>query len=211
MENENKKKPARRSGLAVKILVNLLLMACVAIGLLWVGTLWLDSWTDHGNYATVPEVKGMPYEKALSLLEEQGFEVELSDSVYDNSTKPGMVVDQNPKVGTKVKNGRLIYLTVNALATRSVTIPNLTDTSLRQAQSILAGLGLKNITVEEVPSEFKNLVIAVKRDGRRLTAGAHVPVTSHIVIEVGAGLPEFENPDTIIATDSLSMEHLDLI
>lgn len=211
MEHKQGKKPEKKQALWIKIAINLLLMAGMAVALVWLGTLWLDTWTSHGEYATVPEVKGMPYDMALQTLESQGFEVELSDSVYDNSSRPGTVIDQNPKVGTKVKEGRLIYLTVNAFSTRSVTIPGLTDTSLRQAQSILSGLGIKNITVEEVPSEFKNLVIAVKRDGRRLSAGARVPVTAHIVIEVGAGLPENEDTDSVIAPDTLTMEHLDLL
>lgn len=210
MNSENNKRPRKR-GLAVKIMINVLMMMCIAVALVWLSTLWLDSWTDHGNFATVPEVKGMPYEHALQRLHNEGFEVELSDSVYNSSVKPGMVVDQNPKMGTKVKNGRLIYLTVNAFSTRSVSIPNLTDVSLRQAKSILNGLGIKDIVVEEVPSEFKNLVLAVKRDGRRLSTGARIPVNSRITLEVGAGLPDLENTDSIVPTDSIAMEHLDLL
>lgn len=200
-----------KSRLVIKILINLTLMLGVAVLLVWLSTVWLDVWTDHGEYATVPSVKGMPYAEAVESLEKQGFEVELSDSVYNDKLRPGTVVDQNPKVDAKVKNGRLIYLTVNAFSPRTVTLPNLIDTSLRQAKSILEGLGLKNITVVEVPSEFKNLVIAVKRGGIRLSTGARVPLNAQIVIEVGAGLPEFEEMDSIPVTDSVAIEPLDLI
>ncbi|MCM1483223.1 MAG: PASTA domain-containing protein [Muribaculaceae bacterium] len=200
-----------RGRLALKILLNLFLMLCVGVVLVWLSTLWLDSWTDHGHYATVPDVKGLPYEQALDSLESRGFEVELTDSVYNDKLRPGTVVEQNPKVGTKVKNGRLIYITVNAFSPRTVTLPNLVDTSLRQAKSILEGLGLKNISIVEVPSEFKNLVIAVKRGGVRLSTGARVPLNAQIVIEVGAGLPDIEEMDSIPPTDSVAMEPLDLI
>lgn len=184
----------------------------IAVGaiLVWISTIWLDSWTDHGHYATVPNIKGMPYDAALDSLNKLGFEVELSDSVYDNKAKPGTVMDQSPKDGTKVKNGRLIYLTVNAFSTRSVTIPGLVDTSRRQAESILRGLGLTNLQVVEIPSEFKNLVISVKRDGKRLSAGARVPVNARIILEVGAGSDDALS-DSIAPTDSVAIEHLDLI
>ncbi len=207
---EYRKKPDNRKSLVIKILINLLIMLAVAIALMWVSTFWLDSWTDHGKFATVPNVKGMSYDQALQKLNSEGFEVELSDSLYDTKCKPGTVIEQNPKMGTKVKNGRLIYLTVNAFSPRSVTIPGLTDTSLRQAQSILQGLGIKNVTVITVPSEFKDLVLAVKRDGKRLTAGARVPVSARIVLEVGEGLPEFEEDSTVMP-DTLTVEHLDLL
>lgn len=103
-------------GLGVKVAVNVLLMMAVGVFLIWVGTFWLDSWTGHGKYLEVPNVKGLQYEKACELLEASDFEVVLSDSLYDNKTKPGCVIEQNPKVGSKVKDGRTIYLTVNALS-----------------------------------------------------------------------------------------------
>lgn len=205
----NEKTPKGR--LTVKILINIILMMAVGAFLVWLSTIWLDSWTHHGKYLVVPDVKGMSYERALDKLESEGFEVELSDSVYDNKVRPGYVVDQNPKVNTKVKDGRLVYLTVNAFSPRTVTLPGLTDTSLRQARSILEGLGIKNVEVVEVPSEFKNLVIAVKRNGVRLATGARVPMNAKIVLEVGAGLPELEELDSIPPTDSLAIEPLDLI
>ena len=62
-----------------------------------------------------------------------------------------------------------------------------------------------------MPSEFKNLVIAVKRGGVRLSTCARVPLNAQIVIEVGAGLPEFEEMDSIPVTDSVAIEPLDLI
>ena len=76
----------------VKILLNLLAMAFIGILLLWLGTLWLDVWTDHGEYQEVPDVRRMAYDDAVQRLEKDGFVVELSDSVYDNSAAPGMVV-----------------------------------------------------------------------------------------------------------------------
>lgn len=209
-KNSSDKKNGKGGGLLMKLLANIAVMACVSVALVWVSTIWLDAWTAHGRYAVVPDVKGMPYDAAVRVLNEGGFDVELTDSVYDTKMRPGEVVDQSPNVNAKVKEGRLVYLTVNAFSPRMITLPNLVDTSLRQARSILEGLGVKNIKVVEVPSDFKNLVLAVKRDGVRLSTGARVSINSHIVLEVGAGAPE-ENLDSIAPVDSVVMEPVDLI
>ena len=161
MNTENKPTVKRSDRLWYKVLVNLLIMCGVGIVILWIAILWLDSWTHHGEYLVVPDVKGKSFQDARNTLVNEGFTVELTDSIYDISTRPGTVVEQNPKVGTKVKDGRLIYVTINAFSPKSVTIPNLTDISLRQAQST--------------------------RNGVPLSAGARIAVDSHIVLEVGDG------------------------
>ncbi len=201
-------------GLGVKVAVNVLLMMAVGVFLIWVGTFWLDSWTGHGKYLEVPNVKGLQYEKACELLEASDFEVVLSDSLYDNKTKPGCVIEQNPKVGSKVKDGRTIYLTVNAFSPRTVTIPTLTDISLRQAQSILEGLGIKKIEIKKVPSDYKDLVLGAYRDGRRIMAGARVPVTSCVTLEVGEGAVEqvdSDGVDTTYTPPAVAVETLDIM
>ncbi len=208
MKNSEAKGADKRSFIG-KLCVNILIMLAVLLVLVWCATLWLDAWTEHGEYAVVPSVKGMGYDVAVDRLEQDGFVVELSDSVYDNSVNRGSVVNQNPTPGSKVKRGRQIYLTVNAFSPRSVSIPQLKDTSRRQAESILKGLGFTHVDVVEVPSEFKNLVISVKRNGKVLNAGARVPVDSRIVIEVGAGIAD-NSADESVATDSLIIDRVDL-
>lgn len=180
----------RPGAFTTRFLFNLALMALVAVVFVWLLLVWLDSWTDHGHYVEVPQVKGMTYEGAMSSLESEGFEAALSDSIYDEKTRPGTVVEQNPKRGTKVKAGRTVYLTITAFSPKSVSVPSLTDVSLRQARSILEGLGFRNIYVEYVPSEFKDLVVSVKSDGRQLQAGSRLPVTASIVLNVGEGVSD---------------------
>jgi len=203
--NINKNKPMNAG---LKVLLNLIAIIASGIVLIWLGTIWLDVWTNHGEYKVVPDVRRLPYSEAVERLSADGFIVELSDSVYDNNAGPGVVTEQNPKMNTKVKEGRTVYLTVNAFSPRSVTIPSLTDMSLRQAQSILEGLGIKNITVSEMPSEYRDLVLAVKRDGRTLMPGARIPATSKLVIEVGTGLQEDDGDSIIVDNDSTDFLNL---
>lgn len=198
METEEKPKVRRADQLWFKVLINLLIMCGVGIVIIWIATIWLDSWTHHGQFLVVPEVKGLSYAEAEKKLLGSGFTVELTDSIYDTTTKPGTVVEQNPKVGTKVKDGRLIYVTINAFSPKSVTVPTLTDISLRQAQSTLQGLGINDIVVRMVSSDFKGLVLKATRDGVPLTAGTRIPVNSRVVLEVGDG--------NIAMNDSLDLE-----
>ena len=141
-----------------RILLHIGLMFLVAIVIGWLAMMWLDVWTRHDDTIVVPTVKSLTYDDATRRLSEEGLVAVLSDSVYDKSTRPGTVIDQNPKVGTVVKEGREIYLTINAFSPKMVTIPTLTDISVRQAKSILEGLEIKNIVEKRIPSDFKDLV-----------------------------------------------------
>ena len=185
-------------GLIAKVAVSLLLMAVIVLALGWAAFSWMDIWTLHGHQEVVPDVKGLSYNDAVTRLTDAGLVIELSDSLYDNATRPGTVLDQNPKGNTKVKPGRVVYVTINAFSPKTVTLPQLTDVSLRQARSMLEGIGIKNVKVVEVMSEYKDLVLGVKCDGRKVLPGARVSVKSTITLEVGDGLPELHGvPDSV--------------
>ncbi len=185
-----------------RILLHIGLMIIVAVAIGWLAMLWLDVWTRHDSTISVPSVKSMTFDNAARMLADEGLVAVLTDSVYDKSTRPGTVIEQNPKVGTVVKEGREVYLTINAFSPKMVTLPTLTDISVRQAKSILEGLEIKNVVEKRVPSDFQDLVLGVYYKGRRLSPGARVPVNARIEIEVGEGVQESLDPDS----DSIAAE-----
>lgn len=193
-----------------RILLHIGLMFLVAIVIGWLAMMWLDVWTRHDDTIVVPTVKSLTYDDATRRLSEEGLVAVLSDSVYDKSTRPGTVIDQNPKVGTVVKEGREIYLTINAFSPKMVTIPTLTDISVRQAKSILEGLEIKNIVEKRIPSDFKDLVLGVYYKVHRLSPGARVPVNATVELEVGQGVNDTIVDDDSIGEASDSIEHLNL-
>ncbi|MDE6860818.1 MAG: PASTA domain-containing protein [Duncaniella sp.] len=193
-----------------KIFLHIGLMILVGIVIAWLAMMWLDVWTRHGDTIVVPSVKTLPYDRATQALKDNGLVALLSDSVYDNRTAPGTVIEQNPKAGTVVKEGREIYLTINALSPKMVTLPSLTDISLRQAKSILEGLEIKKVVERRVPSDFKDLVLSVRYKGTRLSPGARVPVNATIELEVGEGLPEIIESDSTAEEELEHSEQLDL-
>lgn len=193
-----------------KILFHIGLMILAGVVIAWLSMMWLDKWTRHGDTIIVPTVKTMTYAQASDALKSDGLLAILSDSVYESRMAPGVVIEQNPKAGTVVKEGREIYLTINAFSVKMVTLPTLTDISLRQARSILEGLEINNIIEKRVPSDFKDLVLAVRYKGNRLSPGARVPVNATIELEVGEGVIETVDADSITGEEAVPTEQLDL-
>lgn len=185
-----------------KIGINLVAIILCGFFLIWISTYFLDFWTHHGSEVEVPDVKGLMLDNAIQRLESEGYEVVLQDSVYEDVVPRGSVVEQNPKCGAKVKPGRTIYLTINAVSPRTVMVPALTDISVRQARTILEGLGIKNITIKEIPSDYKDLVYSATADGVKLVSGMRIPLTAAVCLEVGAGYAD-ENQ---VAADTISSE-----
>src|SRR5690349_6304601 len=52
--------------------------------------------TRHDKTLTIPAVTGKPYAEARKILESKGFEVELQDSIYNDTAKPLSVLRQFP-------------------------------------------------------------------------------------------------------------------
>lgn len=157
---------------------------------------FLDSWTNHGEVSVVPQVKGLSYPDAEKRLRGENFIVEIVDSVYDSGHTPGIVVEQTPRAGAKVKPGREVYLTIVAFSPKMVTVPYYLNASLRQATAMFEGLGIKKIDIREVESEYKDLVLGAKFNGIPLKPGARIPVTATITIEVGSGFVIEEETDS---------------
>lgn len=173
--------------------------------------LWLDSWTGHGKYEVVPDVKGLSYQRACDVLRSSGLQAELSDSVYNETAAPGEVTDQIPRQNDKVKANRTVYLTINAFSPKTITIPAISGLSVRQAQAELESRGIRHIQIRYVPSEYKDLALAVRFNGLELKSGAKVPVTATLTIEAGEGYQD-ESLDSLgiedlIGTDPLINEH----
>ena len=181
-------------------------MIGISVILVFALIFWLDIWTHHGERIMVPRVIWLSYNDACRQLEDADFNVVLQDSVYDDKSAPGEVIDQNPKDSTYVKESRTVFLTINAFMPRMVVVPNLKDISLRQALVTLEGLGLKNYQVKEVPSEFNNMVLSVSYNGKHLLPGTRLPLSAFLTIEVGKG----NNMDTLLV-DSISDTGNDIV
>ncbi len=160
---------------------------------------WLDSFTDHGNSVSVPDLKGMNIKKVDGFLKTKNLSFKIADSsVYLLDQKPGTIVEQDPQPDEKVKQGRTIYLTITRSSAPMVKVPALKDVSLRQAEAILAASGLRMGEQIFKPDLAKNAVLSMMINGRDLKAGTDVPKGSAIDLIVGDRLG-----NTVVTVPSL--------
>lgn len=159
---------------------------------------WLDVYTRHGQAVVVPNVEGMTVDEAAKMFRDHRLECIVSDSTYVKNKPAGIVLDANPVAGQKVKEGRIIYLTINTLSVPLRTVPDVADnSSLRQAQAKVLGAGFKLNEVEEIVGE-KDWVYGVKYQGRLLETGDKVPLGAALTLMVGNGGEEVLNEDSLM-------------
>lgn len=151
--------------------LNLVAMIIVVIAIA-LGTLqWLDNYTRHGEAVVVPNVKGLPMRQAENEIYKQSLKAVAIDSSYVKGMPPGAILEQNPAGGSKVKEGRTVYLTINMDSAPKVSVPDIMDnSSLRQAEAKLRALGFR-VTEPEYISGEKDWVYSVTYKGRTLNAG----------------------------------------
>lgn len=184
--------------------LNLLAMV-VVVTLLFFGVLkWLDAYTRHGEAVVVPDVKGMTVGEAEQLFRNRGLVCIVSDSTYVKNKPAGSILDVTPSIGQKVKEGRLIYLTINTLSVPLRPVPDVADnSSVRQAQAKILASGFKLSENELIPGE-RDWVYGIKYDGRSLEMGDKVPVGATLTLLVGDGEALPLHNDSIQSTDSLT-------
>ncbi len=187
-------------------LSNVIFVFLATIIVLWGAMIFLDSWTFHGHTAIVPEIKGKSYDAARTALQVNNLSIEISDSIYDRNLAPGTVVESWPKAGAVVKDGRQVYVTITAFSPKQVTIsmPLSGNVSSRQAMSYLRGIGITDVRLEHVPSEFADLVVGARYGDTPLSVGSVIPVTSTVTLQVGMGYAVPEDSDSIAVADEMA-------
>ena len=145
--------------------------------------------TNHGESMTVPNLEGIILENLGEFLEDRDlrFEVE-PDSGYSSKHPALAVLKQFPLAGSKVKENRKIYITLNATNPPKVKLPSLKGRSLKNAQLELRSLGLELGEITYKPDFALNTVLGQFFKGRRLSEGEEIPKGSKVDFEVGDGL-----------------------
>ena len=168
--------------------INVILAVILVAVILTVLIVWLKAYTQHGEEVEVEDVRGMVIQEAEPLLQAQGLRMIVVDSTYSDKVPFGTIVEQDPRPMSHAKEGRAVYVTINATTRRKVSMPDLQDMSYRQAETTLRGLGLKVDTAYEYrPSEYKDLVLDVKSGGESLKPGTKVAVGTRVKLVVGKG------------------------
>lgn len=167
------------------IVKNLLRAIAFVVGLAILVNIVLGIITQHGRELTVPDMTGLTFEECQNIASSTGIVVEIADSVFVRRMKPGAVFSQLPKAGSRVKKGRRVLLTTNAMEAKKVSMPSLVGLSMRQAKSVLNAKGLvlgKLIYTEDMAT---NNVLKQMYGGASIDAGTMVESGSSINLVVG--------------------------
>ncbi|HLR76450.1 MAG TPA: PASTA domain-containing protein [Balneolaceae bacterium] len=123
-------------------------------------------YTNYEEGLTVPNVTGIPIEKAKATLKADGLEYEVADRNTNELFPAGFVTDQQPRPAEIVKPDRKIYLTVNMKYHPTVEVPEVINLSFRSAKIQLQNSGLQVGSVSYESSRFKNTVLrqSIKAD-----------------------------------------------
>jgi beta-lactam-binding protein with PASTA domain len=113
-----------------------------------------------GKEVAVPNVCNLPLEKAIQELKKKNLEGVVVERRYDQIIEEGKVIVQEPLPNDRVKEGRIINLTVS-LGTEILKIPYLIGVDVEKGKSILRKLGFTIETIEFVLSDSiaKNKII----------------------------------------------------
>lgn len=168
--------------------VNIIAAVVLAVILFFLFIFSLNWFTHHDQSMTVPQVTGKAFESARELLEKEGFEVEIQDSIYVDTAKATQVLKQVPEPDEQVKVNRTVYLTINRSVPPMVEMPNLVGYSYRSAE-----MALKNSNLRVGDTSFKadfarNAVLEQHYNGSIISAGTKIRMGSKVSLVLGDGV-----------------------
>lgn len=175
-------------------------IAATYIVLLLGSWFWLKWYTDHGEYVSVPDLKGLNSEEAIRALQERNLSYLIIDSIYDRKATPGSIFDQSPAFNSQVKEGRQVFLTIYRLS------PPKEKLGIKQGDyATVAMIKLRNKSIDfdtlyEDNNTLPNSIIRVTQHGKSLKANDEVARGSKVVLVIGRSVT-----DKIIVPDFTGM------
>jgi beta-lactam-binding protein with PASTA domain len=176
---------------------------------------WLRWYTDHGEYVSVPELKGLSVEEAIRALQERNLDYLVIDSIYDRKAAPGSVFDQSPAFESQVKEGRQVFLTIYRQS------PPMEKLGIKQGDyCTVAMIKLRNKSIDfdtlyEDNNTLANSIIRVTQRGKSLKATDEVARGSKVLLVIGRAasnkiiVPDFTGMTCLQAKTILDTLHLE--
>ena len=126
----------------------------------------------------VPSVIGKTKSSAKSTLESAGFSVTFEYGDYNNSVAADVVTAQSPSAKNQAAKGSTVTVTLSP-GQKPITVPNVVGASQSQAESALAGAGLKYTYADSQYSDTVAVgnVISQTKSGETVAAGTTITLT----------------------------------
>lgn len=126
----------------------------------------------------IPSVIGKTKSSAKSTLESAGFSVTFEYGDYNDSVAADVVTAQSPSAKNKAAKGSTVTVTLSP-GQKPITVPNVLGASQSQAESALAGAGLKYTYADSQYSDTvpAGNVISQTKSGETVAAGTTITLT----------------------------------
>ena len=153
---------------------------------------------------TVPSVVRLPYEEALSQLQNLGFAVARQD--VDSNEPKDTVISQDPPGNTGATPGSTVTVYVSK-GPKTTAVPDVTGATRKDGARTLRDAGFRiAVLIEETPNDFEDGVVLAQDP----VAGAEAPLNSVVTITVGRFVPPPPTTETVptdtVPTDTVPTE-----
>lgn len=145
----------------------------------------------RGREVVMPNVVGIPVERARQMLQGRGVGVTIEDRIYSHYPVDA-IARQSPLPDMSVKVGQSAHV-VLSLGQQKVTIPELEQTSLRSAQVQLLRDGLQIGEVSSLYLPNSDASIVLQQDPASGTTGAINPHVN-VLVTLGPRPPAYVMP-----------------
>jgi len=162
----------------------IVLVVCTIVFVLLLDKVIMPLYTRHGNEVVLLDVQKMDIERARAILRTNRFQIEVTDSVENPNMPPGIVIDQQPPPGSRVKRGRIVRLVITR-GIREFPMPNLVGMALAAAR---LDLERNNVSIDSLIYQFSS----DKPEG--VIAGQSIPVDSLVKPHTGLTLTVSKGP-----------------
>jgi hypothetical protein len=158
--------------------------------------IFLRIYTHHGRSILVPNFSDLPVAEAEKIVSGKHLRYEIFDSIYIAERAKGVIIDQHPKAGFRVKKNRIIYFTINASSPGKMLMPDLVGLTLREARSKIVSSGLKIGNFSYRYDMAKNVVLEqrVKGASTEILPRDTILKGTEIDLILGKGLSEDKSP-----------------
>jgi serine/threonine-protein kinase len=161
------------------------------LALLLLGLAGVAAWAlTRPGQVVVPTVLGETEERATQILEEAGFEVEITE--VENPQPPGTVLEQDPRAGIEGDEGSTVTLTVSE-GPGTARVPRVVGLTERAAARKLEDRGFQ----VETETRFSNEVEAGLVIGTEPEAGTKIEGGSTVTLIVSEGSNLVEVPSVV--------------
>jgi beta-lactam-binding protein with PASTA domain len=177
------------------LITSIIIAGLLLFIVLWSLFAWMENFTRHDEFVDVPDFMNMKSEQLEQFTSDKDIRYTIVDSLWDAQKPKGVVLNQDPAPGTKVKSGRMIYLYTTAVVPPMIAMPKLEDLSQRQAQYICEAYGLKAV-FKEVDDPHRGAVVNQMHNGKRIEPGSPIEKGQSITLYIGKG--EESNTDVTV-------------